>query len=258
MARQKELQNPEEKEREGAPDFVSKFLQIHEQNPMKMTKLDIFTACQSNIGAGSDTTAITLSAILYYLIKNPTTYKRLQDEIDEATMQGKISDPITFKEAQQLPYLQAVIKEALRLHSATGLPLARVVPAAGATIAGIDFPGGATVGINAWVAHQNTYIYGVDAHIWRPERWLEFERDGKGAKVEGYFFAFGMGSRTCIGKNLSLLEISKLIPQLLKAFDFVLDEELQNTKWKSLSRWFVKPENFYGKVHLRQRHVAEK
>jgi cytochrome P450 len=257
-AREKIMKSPEAKELHGPPDFVARFLQIRAENPEKMTQMDLFTICQSNIGAGSDTTAITLSAVLYYLLKHPSTYHRLQKEIDEAAKQSRISDPVTFKEAQQLVYLQAVIKEALRLHAATGLPLARVVPPAGATLAGMRFPPGSTVGINAWVAHRNTAVFGSDAHIWRPERWLEIEQEGQGADIERYFLAFGMGSRTCIGKNLSLLEISKLIPQLLRTFDFVLDNELQKTGWKTLSRWFVKPQNFCGTVRVRPQHLEER
>jgi cytochrome P450 len=247
------LKNPSSNNhRNGPADFVSKFLQIHEKNPKTMTRTDIFTICQSNIGAGSDTTAITLSSILYYLLKHPLTYQRLQKEIDIGIADGIVSDPITFKEARSLPYLQAVIKEALRLHPATGLPLARVVPANGVTIAGMHFPGGATVGINSWVAHHNTSIYGPDAHLWRPERWLEFNQDGRGGEIERYFFAFGMGSRTCIGKNLSLLEVSTLIPQLLRQFDFTLASHIQQSDWTDFSRWFVKPQNFEGYVKLRK------
>lgn len=236
------------KAREGAPDFVSKFLAIRAADPDKISPMDIFTTCNSNIGAGSDTTAISLSSILYHLLKFPSTFKRLQAEIDAGLAAGTISDPITFKEANQLPYLQAVIKEGLRLHSATGLPLARIVPPPGSTIAGIKFPGGATVGINSWVAHQNQSVYGSDADVWRPERWLEIQDEGRGAEVEKFFFAFGMGSRTCIGKNVSLIEMSKLIPQLLSRFDFVLDEEVARNGWKTRNTWFVKPENFYGRV----------
>ncbi|KFY35733.1 hypothetical protein V494_05668 [Pseudogymnoascus sp. VKM F-4513 (FW-928)] len=211
------LKDPKSQDRDGPPDFVSKFLALRAGDPEKMTIRDIFTICQSNIGAGSDTTAITLSSILYHLLKYPATYRRLRDEIDGSVNSGTISDPITFKEATQLPYLQAVIKEGLRLHSATGLPLSRVVPPCGATLAGQKFPGGCTVGINAWVAHRNTSVYGADADTWRPERWLEIQKNHYGADVERYFFAFGMGSRTCIGKNLSLLEIStysQVIPYL--------------------------------------------
>jgi cytochrome P450 len=90
--------------------------------------------------AGSDTTAISLSAVLYYLLKTPSCMERLQHEIDTCTGKGELSPNPTFKESQQMPYLQAVIKEALRLHPATGLPLERVVPEGGATISGHFFP----------------------------------------------------------------------------------------------------------------------
>jgi hypothetical protein len=153
--RQKALKDPKNAGREGPPDIMTKILLSHEEDPEKMTKLDLFTMCQSNIGAGSDTTAITLSSIFYHLLKYPKTYQRLQDEIDTAAKEGRISDPVIFKEAQELPYLQAVIKEALRMHPATGLPMQRIVPPEGTTIAGRFIPGGSSVGINAWVAHQN-------------------------------------------------------------------------------------------------------
>ena len=60
-----------------------------------------------------------------------------------------------------------------------------------------------------------------------------------------------MGSRTCIGKNISLLEMSKLVPQLVRKFDFQLGEELEKEGLKSCNRWFVKQMNFEGKVFAR-------
>jgi cytochrome P450 len=58
-----------------------------------------------------------------------------------------------------------------------------------------------------------------------------------------------MGSRTCIGKNISLLEMTKLIPQLVRNFDFELEEP--DKEWDTLNVWFVKQTNFKGKVKLR-------
>ena len=254
--REKLLKDPKNPGREGPPDIMTKILLAHEENPSKITKLDLITMCQSNIGAGSDTTAITLSSILYHLLKYPQTYRTLQDEIDTAAKKGKISDPVTFKETQDhLPYLNAVIKEALRIHPATGLPMARLVPPTGATISNTFIPGGSTVGINAWVAHRNASIFGSDAAIFRPERWLEKEEEEeeeeageKRIEMEKYMLPFGMGSRTCIGKNISLLEMSKLIPQLVRRFDFSLDER---EDLRCENRWFVKQMNFRGKVVLR-------
>ena len=250
-ARQQSLKDPKNTDREGPPDIMTKLLQAHEENPTKTTRRDLFTMCQTNIGAGSDTTAITLSSIFYHLMTHRESYERLQAEIDAAAVAGRISDPITFHEAQQLPYLQAVIKEGLRVHPATGLPMPRIVPASGTTIAGRFIPGGSTVGINAWVAHRNEKIYGSDASSWRPERWLEMESAGRGAEVEKYFFAFGMGSRTCIGKNISLLEMSKVVPQMLRRFDFELAQGVPRDGLRGRNRWFVKQLGFLGRVYAR-------
>lgn len=243
--RKQSLKDPRNAGREGPPDIMTKVLLAHEDNPQKMTRNDLITICQSNIGAGSDTTAITLSSVFYHLMKFPQSYQRLQSEIDTAAKDGRISDPVTFKEAQELLYLQAVIKEALRIHPATGLPMQRVVPAEGTTIAGHFIPGKSSVGINAWVANRNTSVFGPDAETWRPERWLEIEEEGRGGEAEKYFFSFGMGSRTCVGKNISLLEISKLVPQLLRKFDFMLDE---GEEVRSLNRWFVKQQKFRARI----------
>ena len=86
---------------------------------------------------------------------------------------------------------------------------------------------------------------------------MEMKEHGHGAEVERYFFAFGMGSRTCIGKNLSLLEVGKLIPEVVRRFEFVLDDEVKDKEWRSVSRWFVKPENFCGRVVERRKGSTE-
>ena len=64
---------------------------------------------------------------------------QLRNEIDAMAAKGKVSDPVTFQEAQKMPYLQAVVKEALRMHLAIGLSLGRVIPKGGASIAGKYF-----------------------------------------------------------------------------------------------------------------------
>lgn len=159
-------------------DFLDKLTDIHERDPQRVTSYHIFMMGMSNIVAGSDTTAVSLSSVLYNLTKYPSTLARLRHEIKEHEAQNDSCEGfIPFKEAHAMPYLQAVIKEALRMHPATGLPLWRVVPEGGAFIAGHQLPAGATIGINSWVAHYNPSIFGADAHIFRPERWLEAEQE---------------------------------------------------------------------------------
>ena len=121
-------------------DMVTKLLALEASG--KNTRFDTFTGCAQNIAAGSDTTAISLSSVIYFLHKYPSTLKELRRELDAAEANGRISDPITFKEAQDLPYLKAVILEGLRIHPAVGQPMVRVVPDGGAKIAGHYFPPG--------------------------------------------------------------------------------------------------------------------
>ena len=171
-------------------DFLDKLLDGHAASPEKVTPYHIWMAGFSNIGAGSDTTAASLSGILYHLLKTPQALQRLRREIEEFEANGALGKTrVSFKESQSMPYLQAVIKEGLRMHPATGLPLWRRSPAGGATIAGHYFPAGTVVGLNCWVAHFDEGIFGSDAKTFRPERWLEAKLEGedKVKQMEGYY-----------------------------------------------------------------------
>lgn len=123
-------------------DFLSQLLIRFDADKINYT--DLFNSIGANIAAGSDTTAISLSAIFYYLLKNPEKFQRLEEEVNTVMLGLGRSwgEPVTYRESQQMVYLQACIKEALRLHPATGYPLLRVVPQGGATLAGRFFPQG--------------------------------------------------------------------------------------------------------------------
>lgn len=157
------------------PDFCSKLLAMAEVSSRKSTQeidpdLLVAGACSSNIFAGSDTTSIILTATLSEILKRPDVLAKLRAELDEADMQGYLSDPPTFQETQRLCYLQAVLKEALRLHPATGIPLWRQVPAGGIKLCGTYLPAGANVGVNSWVAHRNQDVWGLDVAVFNPQR----------------------------------------------------------------------------------------
>ena len=113
----------------------------------------------SNVLAGSDTTAILLRATVYFLLRHPPSLHRLRAERDAASP----SVPVSWAEARDLPFLDAVIKEAGRLHPAKGLPLERVVPEGGAVICGEFLREGTVVGISAWVCHRDKGLFGEDA-----------------------------------------------------------------------------------------------
>ena len=211
-------------------DLLSIFLKAKADRPEFFHDGRVLTMAVSMAFAGSETTAISLAAVFYYLLKNPPSYEKLMTELDTAIEDGIMEDRpsgvVTWTESQKMPYLDACIKETFRLHPAVGLPLERVVPPQGAEICGELVPGGTIVGCNAWVIHRRPEVFGADVDTYRPERWIEASQDQR-REMEGTMFQFGMGSRTCIGKNISLLEIYKLVPSFLRRFEVcVLDLQL--------------------------------
>ncbi|KAL8996034.1 MAG: hypothetical protein Q9169_004346, partial [Polycauliona sp. 2 TL-2023] len=116
-------------------DFLSSFIKEKQKNP-DLPDMTLPTWTNSNIQAGGDTTAIMASVIFYHLLKNPTTLARLRHELDAAATAGRISHFVTWKQSQALPYLDACVKEASRLHPPIGFPLERIVPASGLEVDG--------------------------------------------------------------------------------------------------------------------------
>ncbi|KAF2479600.1 cytochrome P450 [Neohortaea acidophila] len=233
-------------------DMLSKFLDLHDQEPARFTLGDVTVGLLGNVIAGSDSTGGALTAILYCLLKDPRVLQKLRDEISAAREAGALSSPPTFKEAHDLPYLHAVIHEAMRMYVHVGLPLQRIVPAGGREIGGVYFPPGTVVGATPSAVHMNPTIYGQDAHVFRPERWIDSSKETL-AVMNRYWAPFGLGSRTCIGQNISMLEMKKVVPVLVSTFDLELAGELraEGAEMQWLDRWFVGPVALPVQVRLR-------
>ncbi|KAF3763002.1 cytochrome P450 [Cryphonectria parasitica EP155] len=236
---------------DGPAYMVRKFLDAQRKEGKKgMTDWDVSANAGANIGAGSDTTAIALTSIVYYVYRDARVLGRLRQEISGSELSGRP----TFQDTQKLPYMQAVIKEAVRVQPGVGLPLWREVPKGGAVVCGQFFPERVNIGVNPWVPHHNKEVFGVDADEFRPERWLEASSE-KLAKMEQSMVHFGLGSRTCIGKNVSLLEINKLIPVLVRNFDLSFCDkhgDPENRDYVPVrNKWFIKVPQLYARVTKR-------
>ncbi|GAM90224.1 hypothetical protein ANO11243_082660 [Dothideomycetidae sp. 11243] len=227
-------------------DLLTKFQLAQYDHPEFMTDAQVLASCNSMIFAGSETTAISLSSVFYHLLKHPKVYEKLLQELDENAANGVIADrdnhQVSWAESQKLPYLDAVIQESFRMHPAPGLIMERVTPPEGITICGEFIPGGVIVGCNAWVLHRRTEIFGEDVDTFRPERWTEASA-AQLKEMRATMFQFGAGPRTCIGKNISLLEIYKLVPTFLRNFE-VPKVELDCEDWKTSNGWFVRQNGF--------------
>ena len=245
-------------------DFLSRFTASQAAHPDFMTDFQVLTATTSLVFAGSDTTAVSLSSVFYHLLRNPRCLTILLSELDSAISSGTIhpspSGLISFPDAQKLPYLDAVITESFRLFPAVGLLLERHVPASGATICDEHIPGGTIVGCNAWVLHRRAEVFGEDVDAFRPERWLaaddddeegEQQRNSK-AKLKSMraaMFHFGAGARTCIGRNISTLEVYKLVPSFLRRFEVEFVDPARD--WRTENCWFVRQLDFNVRFKVR-------
>jgi hypothetical protein len=184
-------------------------------------------------------------------MKNPEKMRKLLVEIDDADKKGELSNPISDKEARALPYLNAVEKEAMRMHSSVGLILERHVPAGGTTICGHYLTQGTIVGINPWVVQYDPDVF-PDPEVFLPERWLDADPDNL-ATMEKSFFTFGAGSRACIGRYISMIEMRKIIPQLLREFDISFADG-ESDEWKVRNVWFTQQE--MPRYRLQRRKIS--
>lgn len=234
---------------EGPTSILDKFLDANDSNPAYFTDAHITMGLGANVTAGSDTTSTTTAWALYYLIKNPECMAKLRDEINMAKKEN--TGPISMRKAQTMTYLNAVIDETLRLFPQTGFGLPRVVPPEGAEICGHFFPGGSVVSINAWAIHYDEENF-FDAESFVPERWLTSDPAAKERMNQAYL-PFGLGSRTCIGRNIASLVMLKTLPQLVDKFDFELAGDLKDgRKLPTQNIFLIRATEFPAVVRVRQ------
>jgi cytochrome P450 len=165
----------------------------------------------TNFGAGHETMTSALTSALAMIGSHAQVQKRAAEEVRSA------DDPVKFDNSVRLPYTQVSIKEAQRLHPVIGMSLPRKVPSGGMHIHGHFIPPGTTVGCNPVALHRNKDIFGPDAEVFNPDRWLSQELDTKA--MERFNLTWGGGARTCPGRHLGELIVYKVVPALLKEFD---------------------------------------
>lgn len=178
------------------------------------------------IQAGADTTGTGLGLTLRLILKHPGVLARVREEMAAAESKGVLSNPVVqYDETKRhLPYLSACIRESLRLDPPIPQLLSRVSPSGGKTIDGIHIPAGAQMLSHANVVQRDPDAFGPEpVDDFRPERWLQSEE--RSARMDANIFTFGMGPRVCLGKELALMEMHKLVPEVFRRFEIEVIEE---------------------------------
>ncbi|KAI3393279.1 hypothetical protein diail_4489 [Diaporthe ilicicola] len=152
---------------------------------------------------------------------------RLKQEIAEGIKAGRISQPITNDQAKEMPYLQAVISEGMRIVPPVINGVPKEVPPGGDTICGKFVPEGTEVHLNFTAMLMNTEVFGADAEVFRPERFLECDAKQKAYMLKTIDLTFGYGRWLCLGRPLALIELNKIFVELLRVFDFQISNAEQ-------------------------------
>ena len=210
-----------------------------------------------NMIAGADTTAIIIRSAIYYSLKTPRVWARLRDELHAAGL-TKEHCPLPYKHTRTVVYLEALVREALRILPGVSGTLERYVPPGGQRLPDGSFvPEKTILGFNPYVLSRNKKVWGDDADEFRPERWLRDESRGESEKdflgrlreMNNADLSFGGGDRICLGMHLGLLQVYKVVGTLCVLYDVELVDP--GREWRVINSFFPRQEGL--EVWLRRR-----
>lgn len=181
-----------------------------DRNCMKHLFLDLFAA-------GTDTTSSTLEWAMTELLCNPRTLSKAQAELEETIGKGKLPEE---SDVRRMPYLQAIIKETLRLHPPTPFLLARIA-GENVEMCGFIVPKGAQVLVNAWAIGRDPSRW-LNPDCFLPERFIGSDIDTRGRDFE--LIPFGAGRRICPGLLLAIRMLHMMLGSLINSFDWKLED----------------------------------
>ncbi|EYE97347.1 cytochrome P450 [Aspergillus ruber CBS 135680] len=196
-------------------DFFQATMEDKNGRPNNLEWGNVVSEVNIMMNAGSVTTAVAITNVMYQLLKNPHCLAKLREEVDSVLDPDEVIAP--YDKVKHLPYLRACLDESMRIFPPTSHGLPRETPAEGLEILGQWVPGKTSVSMSAYVAHHDERAFpNSDQYI--PERFM----GEQGKAVQPYFVAFSAGARSCIGRNISYLEQTKALASLVHRYDFAL------------------------------------
>nr|XP_043608434.1 demethylepipodophyllotoxin synthase-like [Erigeron canadensis] len=172
-------------------------------------------SCQDILLGATDTTAIILTWALSLLANNPVVFKKAQEELD--THVGKNRN-VEESDLKNLVYLQAIIKETMRLYPSVPLLLPHE-STEDCVISGYAIPRGTRLLVNAWKIQHDPNVWS-DPFEFQPERFLTSKKD---VDVKGQHYElipFGSGRRICVGISFALQAMPLILASILHGFEF--------------------------------------
>ena len=194
-------------------DMLSFLLEAQHEDGSPLTEEELLNHTRFLLFASYDTAASTLSWALLEILQNPHVLRKLLEE----THAERGDAPVSVEEIMQMPYMDAVIKETLRLHPATGF-LSR-----GLTTPlehnGYTIPAGWNVMIMLSFTHRMSEYF-AEPEQFIPERFLAPRSEEK--QTPYAWVGFGAGAHNCIGMGIAHVEIKTILARLLRCYQMTL------------------------------------
>ncbi|KAF9883261.1 hypothetical protein FE257_003817 [Aspergillus nanangensis] len=188
---------------------------VREESPLD--RMQAAAECKDHMAAGIDTTGDGLCFLMWELSQERSMY--FQDRLHQELRDTSPETPL-----DQMPYLDAVIKEGLRLFPPIPMSFPRYVPQGGRTIDGHFVPQGTIVSCQPYSVHRLHEDVFPDPERFNPDRWME----EKGlAERNRLFFAFATGGRGCTGRNLAMIEMKILLQAVYSRFQTMVAPDMQ-------------------------------
>ncbi|KAL9117443.1 MAG: hypothetical protein Q9187_006023 [Circinaria calcarea] len=213
--------NPERALESRQPSILNNYLQVPESDTKRMRPDEMWRECYNLTFAGPGSTAAALTALLYELGtprgREWCEHIRADLSLDSEQTRRPLSSPV----------LIAVIRETLRLRAPfpTAFPRS-ITPGGESAIPGLPapLPVGTTVSANTYVLGHSKGVWGEDAELWKPERWLTGD-ESEAKKLEDSFVVFSKGPRGCIGREIAMLMLAEAVASLLEKWNIRAEKE---------------------------------
>ncbi|KAK1138450.1 hypothetical protein N8T08_002506 [Aspergillus melleus] len=219
------------------PDLVGTMLQSSKATGGEaMSPEEMEVNAMMIVAAGSESITTVITGVINHLLRDPKTHQTLVNILRSTFITEK---EITASSLKNIPYLNGVLNEGMRLCPTIPDSMRRRVPAAGANIAGQFVSGGMVVSVPPWATYRSSRNF-TRPNEFAPERWLdgatrsdEFKGDVKAA-----FNPFSLGPHNCPGQNLAWLELRLILARLLWRYDLSTPPATELPEWESQGIWW--------------------
>ncbi|KAK1903039.1 Sterol 26-hydroxylase mitochondrial [Dissostichus eleginoides] len=188
----------------------------------QMSTKDVYGSITELLLAGMDTTSNTLTWTFYLLSRNPHTQDRLYEEVSTMVPAKRIPSAA---EVTRMPYLKAVIREALRMYPVVPVN-ARIIVEKSVAIGGYTFPKKTAFTLHHYAISHDEETF-PEPFTFKPERWL---RDGRVRPNPFASIPFGFGVRGCVGRRIAELEMYMVLFRVIRHFEIKPDPTMGELK----------------------------